>query len=223
MTTNNQQSIAVIGGGQAGLAVSYHLRQRGLEHVVLDSNERAGDAWRQRWDSLRLFTPTRIDHLDGLPFPRGGDVPTKDEFADYLESYEHTFDLPVRHGARVERLSTDGDGFFLETRNGELQADVVVVAMSSLQSPYVPAMSRSSTQPFAACTRRTIATRASSARAASWSSVSATAAQRSVSRSRPHMTRGWPGRRAGTCPSAWTGSSAVTSPAGSSRPRSCTC
>lgn len=131
-------SIVVVGGGQAGLATSYHLRRRGLEHVVLDASARAGDAWRHRWDSLRLFTPPRLDHLDGTPFPRRGDPPTKDEFADYLEAYEREHRLPVRHGVRVRRLSPDGAGFRLDTTAGTRRADVVVVAMSSLQVPKVP-------------------------------------------------------------------------------------
>lgn len=139
MNTTEHHPIVVIGGGQSGLAVSYHLSRRGLEHAVLDANKRAGDGWRRRWDSLRLFTPTRIDHLDGLAFPRRGDVPTKDEFADYLESYEETFALPVRHGVRVERVSAESDGFALRTSAGPIRADSVVVAMSSLQTPRVPA------------------------------------------------------------------------------------
>lgn len=138
MSSNPHHHIVVVGGGQAGLAVSYHLRRLGLEHVVLDAHRRAGDAWRQRWDSLRLFTPTRLDHLDGMPFPRRGAVPSKDEFADYLESYERELDLPVRHGCRVTRLTRAGETFALETTSGDLTADVVVVAMSSLQVPHLP-------------------------------------------------------------------------------------
>ena len=139
--TNEHVHVAVVGGGQAGLAVSYHLRQRGLDHVVLDASERAGDAWRERWDSLRLFTPARLDHLDGMVFPGpSAHVPTKDEFADYLASYERQFALPVRHGTRVSRLSAGEDGFKLDTSAGAISADAVVVAMSSLQVPHVPAM-----------------------------------------------------------------------------------
>jgi putative flavoprotein involved in K+ transport len=133
--------VAVVGGGQAGLAVSYHLRQRGLDHVVLDASEHAGDPWRMRWDSLRLFTPARLDHLDGMNFPGPSSrVPTKDEFADYLAAYEQQFELPVRHGTRVHRLSAGDDGFVLDTSISGISADAVVVAMSSLQAPYMPAM-----------------------------------------------------------------------------------
>ncbi len=133
--------VAVVGGGQAGLSVSYHLRQRGLDHVVLDASEHAGDPWRMRWDSLRLFTPARLDHLDGMNFPGpSSQVPTKDEFADYLAAYEQQFELPVRHGTRVHRLSAGDDGFVLDTSTSGISADAVVVAMSSLQAPYMPAI-----------------------------------------------------------------------------------
>lgn len=130
--------IVVIGGGQAGLATSYQLTRLGLDHVVLDANERAGGAWRHRWDSLKLFTPIRIDHLEGLPFPRRGELPTAEEFADYLELYEHTFELPVRHDTQVSYVGADGDRYTVRTSRGEFRAASVVVAMSSLQTPRVP-------------------------------------------------------------------------------------
>ena len=73
----------VIGGGQAGLSVGFHLARQGLSFVILDANERIGDSWRKRWDSLRLFTPARFNGLDGMPFPGPAhSFPTKDEVAD---------------------------------------------------------------------------------------------------------------------------------------------
>ena len=78
----------IIGGGQAGLAVGYHLARRERSVVILDANERIGDSWRERWDSLRVFTPARYDGLPGWSFPAPGwSYPTKDDVADYLESY----------------------------------------------------------------------------------------------------------------------------------------
>ena len=96
----------IVGGGQAGLAVGYHLKRRGLSFAVLEARERIGDVWRERWDSLRLFTPARYDALPGLPFPAPPhSFPGKDDMADYLEAYARHHALPVRTGTRVERLS----------------------------------------------------------------------------------------------------------------------
>ena len=86
--------VIVIGGGQAGLSVGYHLARAGANFVILDAHARVGDAWRKRWDSLRLFTPAKFDGLDGMPFPASGNhFPTKDEMADYLEAYARRFKL----------------------------------------------------------------------------------------------------------------------------------
>ncbi|MGH2766999.1 MAG: flavin-containing monooxygenase [Actinomycetota bacterium] len=129
----------VIGGGQSGLSVGYHLARRGLPFLIVDANERVGDAWRKRWDSLRLFTPNRFNGLDGMRFPgpRWG-FPTKDEFADFLESYAERFVLPVRTEVRVERLTRNGDRFVATAGRRRFEAANVVVAMSSWQQPRVP-------------------------------------------------------------------------------------
>ena len=129
----------VIGGGQAGLVVGYQLTQRGLPFVIVDANRRIGDAWRGRWDSLRLFTPNFFNGLPGMPVPgpRWG-FPTKDEFADYLESYAERFELPVRTGVRIERLTRNGDRFLATAGEQRFEADNVVVAMSSWQRPRIP-------------------------------------------------------------------------------------
>lgn len=129
----------VIGGGQSGLAVGYHLSQRGLPHAIVDANDRIGDTWRNRWDSLRLFTPGRLDGLPGLPFPGyHWAFPSKDEMADYLESYARHFEIDVETGVRVDRLSKE-DGHFVATAGDRrFGADNVVVAMSSWQKPRIP-------------------------------------------------------------------------------------
>ena len=99
----------VIGAGQAGLSVGYHLARRGAPFVILEANARIGDTWRRRWDSLRLFTPARFDGLAGMPFPASPNVfPTKDDMADYLEAYAARFALPVRTGMAVERVTRLG-------------------------------------------------------------------------------------------------------------------
>jgi len=130
----------VIGGSQAGLAVGYHLQRRGLPFVIVDENERVGDAWRKRWDSLRLFTPASYNGLPGMPFPGPASVyPTKDETANYLEAYAREFALPVRTGVKVDRLSTAGDHFEVFCGEEVLSAANVVVATGAYHHPRVPA------------------------------------------------------------------------------------
>jgi putative flavoprotein involved in K+ transport len=129
----------VIGGGQAGLAMGYQLARRDLPYKIVDANQRIGDAWRNRWDSLRLFTPNRLNHLPGMPFPGyHWGFPSKNEMADYLESYARRLDLQVETGIRVERLTREGDHFVAISRDRRFEADNVVVAMSSWQRPRVP-------------------------------------------------------------------------------------
>lgn len=133
----------VIGGGQAGLSVGYHLARRGLPFLILDANERIGDSWRRRWDSLRLFTPARYDGLAGFPFPAKSDAfITKDEMADYLEAYAAHFRLPVRSGVRVDGLSRRGDRFLVTAGERRFEAEQVVVAMANYQVPRVPEFNR---------------------------------------------------------------------------------
>ena len=135
--------VIVIGAGQAGLSVGYHLKKLGLDFIILDANARVGASWRQRWDSLRLFTPNRFNNLDGLPFPgpRYG-YPTKDEMADYLESYAAHFQLPVLHGVRVNRLWREGHRYLVDAGAQRFEADHVVVAMASYQGRKVPAYAK---------------------------------------------------------------------------------
>src|SRR5688572_27937386 len=137
--SDQQLGTVVIGGGQAGLAVGYYLKQHGLPFVILDENDRIGDAWRKRWDSLRLFTPGRYDGLPGMPFPGSPSAyPSKDQTADYLETYARQFDLPFRTGVKVERLSEAGDRFEVSWGEHRLIAENVVVATGAFNNPRVP-------------------------------------------------------------------------------------
>lgn len=129
----------VIGGGQAGLAVGYHLKRHGLSFVILDANHRTGDSWRQRWDSLRLFTPSWANGLPGMPFPAPRrSYPSKNEVADYLEAYAARFELPVLTDTRVERVSRRDGRFRVEATGRRFVADDVVVAMSGYQTIRIP-------------------------------------------------------------------------------------
>jgi len=129
----------IIGAGQAGLSVGYHLARRGKRFVILEANGRVGDSWRARWDSLRLFSPARFDGLDGMPFPASPhSFPLKDEMADYLEAYAARFELPVRTGMQVTSLSRIGDRYLVVAGDASFEADNVVVAMANYQWPRIP-------------------------------------------------------------------------------------
>jgi putative flavoprotein involved in K+ transport len=130
----------VVGGGQAGLSLGYYLRRLGRPFVILDSNERIGGSWRTRtWDSLRLFTPARYDSLPGWPFPAPGwSYPTARETADYLEAYADRFELPVRLGMRVDRLTRVDGRYVVECGEQRLTADCVVSATGFYGTPNVP-------------------------------------------------------------------------------------
>jgi len=141
-TTEHVETL-VLGGGQAGLSVGYYLAQRDLPFVILDANGRIGDSWRKRWDTLRLFTPARYNALSGMPFPGPAhSFSTKDEVADYLEAYAARFELPVRTGVRVDRLSRNATRFLVEAGDRLFEAENVVVAMASHQVPRVPPFAR---------------------------------------------------------------------------------
>lgn len=129
----------IVGAGQAGLAVAYHLAQLGRSAVVVDSNERVGDNWRRHWDSLRLYSPARYDGLPGMPFP--GDpwaFPTKDEVADFLESYAAELGLDVRTGVEVTAITRRDGRYTVLTADGGFDADAVVVATGTFGRPYRP-------------------------------------------------------------------------------------
>ena len=130
----------VIGGGQSGLAAGYHLKRRGLPFLILDANERIGDAWRNRWDSLRLFSPARYDGLPGMRFPAAGwSFPTKDEMGDYLETYAQRFGLPTRTRVAVDRVSKMNGRYLFEAGDLRFEAHNVIVASGAHRTPTVPA------------------------------------------------------------------------------------
>ncbi|HLR83686.1 MAG TPA: NAD(P)-binding domain-containing protein [Nocardioidaceae bacterium] len=133
----------VIGGGQAGLAAGYHLARRDRSFVIVDACRHTGDSWRCHWDSLRLYSPARLDGLPGMDFPASGSsYPTKDEVADFLEAYTKTFNLPVRTGTRVSRLAKSGDGYVVECNRTLFEARNVIVATGTFgRVPRVPASS----------------------------------------------------------------------------------
>jgi putative flavoprotein involved in K+ transport len=132
--------VAVIGGGQAGLAMAYFLAKQDRHFTILEASDSIGAAWRSRWNSLVLFTPRRYDGLPGLPFPGDPDgYPGRDEVIGYLELYASTFELPVQLNSAVQSVASADDGLILDLGASTLEADQVVVATGPFQVPNVPA------------------------------------------------------------------------------------
>jgi putative flavoprotein involved in K+ transport len=130
---------AVIGGGQAGLAMAWQLARHHLRFVVLEAGPELGHTWRSHWDSLTLFTPAQYNSLPGMPFPGAPDTyPGKDAVADYLQAYVAAFSLPVRLNARVNQLNKTAEGFEIRTQDETYRARQVVVATGPFQVPFVP-------------------------------------------------------------------------------------
>jgi putative flavoprotein involved in K+ transport len=131
----------VVGGGQAGLSVSWHLKQLGREHLVLDRGK-IGDTWRRRWDSFCLVTPNSYCQLPGFPYdgaePEG--FMLRDEIVAYVERFAASFEPPYREGVEVHRVASAGDEglFSLETSQGEFVANNVIVSIGTHQHPNVP-------------------------------------------------------------------------------------
>ncbi|MCY7278553.1 MAG: MSMEG_0569 family flavin-dependent oxidoreductase [Phormidesmis sp. CAN_BIN44] len=137
-------SVVVVGGGQAGLSISYCLTQRGIDHIVFEKHT-IGHAWRSsRWDSFCLVTPNWQCTLPGHPYQ--GDDPNgfmqKDDIVNYIETYAASFNPPVKEGVAVLRVSRNDDrGIFdVTTSIGEVTADQVVIAAGSYHRPKVPRM-----------------------------------------------------------------------------------
>lgn len=129
----------VIGAGQAGLATGYHLRQADRPFVILDEHPRIGDVWRNRWDSLRLFTPARYDGLPGMRFPASPlTYPGKEQVADFFAAYAAQFDLPVETDTRVDSVVPDGDTFIVTSGTRRWRSDNVVVATGASHTPRIP-------------------------------------------------------------------------------------
>jgi putative flavoprotein involved in K+ transport len=139
--TTKSHEVVVIGGGQAGLAIGYFLAEQGRDFTILEAAAEPAAAWRERWDSLRLFTSARYDALPGLPFPGDPDrYPTRDEVADYLTAYARHHDLPVELNSPVRAIRGTDGGYSVELDDRTYEAGQVVVATGPFQTPFVPAI-----------------------------------------------------------------------------------
>lgn len=134
--------VLVIGAGQAGLAMGYHLRKTSFRFLLVDGASRVGDSWRRRYDSLTLFTPRSLSSLPDLPLqgdPQG--YASRDEFADYLETYAGHFNFPIEMNAGVTSLQRRNGHFAATSSNGqEIEAQIVVLANGGFQKPIIPAI-----------------------------------------------------------------------------------
>ena len=132
--------VVVVGGGQAGLAIGYHLRSQGRDFTILEAASQPAAAWRERWDSLKLFTSARYDALPGMDFPGDPDrYPTRDEVAAYLGEYGRHFNLPVELNSRVRAVRRQPRGrYVVELDDRTYEAQQVVIATGPFQVPFVP-------------------------------------------------------------------------------------
>src|SRR4051794_31430440 len=136
-----RHEVVVVGGGQSGLAIGHFLKQQGRDFTILEAAETPAAAWRERWDSLRLFTPGRRNGLPGRPFP--GDparYPGRDEVVAYLTDYARDLDLPVALNSRVRALRAADGGYLVELDDRAIGAEQVVIATGPWQVPTVPAI-----------------------------------------------------------------------------------
>ncbi|OKL37937.1 flavin-containing monooxygenase [Domibacillus mangrovi] len=134
----------IIGAGQAGLAMGYYLKEMNQSFLILDKNQEIGDEWRNRYDSLVLFTPRMYSSLPGLSLtgdPQG--FPMKDEIANYLEYYSNHFELPVQLRTEVLVVRKEMDHFFIKTEDREYKAENIVVASGPFQKPNIPLFAKS--------------------------------------------------------------------------------
>lgn len=135
----DKRKTIIIGAGQAGLAMGYLLQKTGEDFLIIDTAKRVGDSWRHRWDTLCLFTPSQYDGLPGFPFPAPRDTfPSRNEMADYLDTYATKFNLPVQLNEKVVRLSRGSSGFEITTSKSVLKADNVIVATGTNPFPKIP-------------------------------------------------------------------------------------
>jgi putative flavoprotein involved in K+ transport len=131
---------AIIGGGQAGLAVGYHIARSGRPFVILEANARVGDSWRKRWDSLRVFTPAKYNGLPGMRFPAPSlSFPTKDAVGDFQAAYAARFQLPVKTSTKVDAVNRNGDRYLVTAGPTTYDVANVVIATGACQIPKLPA------------------------------------------------------------------------------------
>jgi putative flavoprotein involved in K+ transport len=129
----------IIGSAQAGLSMAYHLKKMSKNFIVVDGEKEIGASWLNRWDSLKLFTPTEYNHLPGFKFdaPKGY-YPDKFEVANYFKSYVKEFDIPIQFNTLIQSVRKTNKGFHVEHKDGEFETKNVIVATGPFHTPYTP-------------------------------------------------------------------------------------
>ena len=131
--------VVVIGAGQAGLAAGYYLKKANITFSILDAHKQVGDTWRQRWDSLELFTPRPFAALPGLKLSKTNNYyPTKNEIAKYFETYADVHQLPIQTDTRVLSVSGANSNYVVQTAELQIKAKQVIVATGPYSKKYVP-------------------------------------------------------------------------------------
>lgn len=132
----------IVGSAQAGLSMAYHLKQMGKSFLVVDKEDKIGESWLSRWDSLKLFTPTEFNHLEGMEFPAPkGHYPNKYEVAAYFKAYVEKFEIPVQFNTLVTSIEKYKEVFTLTHKNGEIKCKNVIIATGPFHTPYTPPFS----------------------------------------------------------------------------------
>lgn len=129
----------IIGAAQSGLSMAYFLKQSDKRFLIVDKGHEIGASWLNRWDSLRLFTPTEFNHLPGMKFPAAkGHYPSKKEVAAYFKQYANEFEFPIRLNTLITKVKKVEDCFFISSENDTIKAKGLIVATGPFHIPYIP-------------------------------------------------------------------------------------
>ncbi|CAM1347549.1 flavin-containing monooxygenase [Tenacibaculum insulae] len=129
----------IIGGAQAGLSMAYHLKKMNKNFIIVDGENEIGASWLNRWDSLKLFTPTEYNHLPGLKFKaKKGHYPTKIEVSNYFKNYVKEFNISVQLNTLITSVRKTEKCFYVTHKNGEIETQNVIVATGPFHIPYTP-------------------------------------------------------------------------------------
>ncbi|AVR45207.1 potassium transporter Trk [Christiangramia fulva] len=133
----------VVGAAQAGLAMAYYLKKLNKDFLLVDKESEIGASWLNRWDSLKLFTPSEFNNMPGMEFPaENGHYPSKTEVANYFKMYAEEFEFPIKLNTLVENISHEGDHFIITGPNIDLKSKNVVIATGPFHIPYTPPFSK---------------------------------------------------------------------------------